>query len=49
MLARQRVKSTAHTMALEAQSVDDADEQDQIRALARKLAEKSGSALWNEE
>jgi len=48
-LARRRVKSTAHTMALEAQSVDKADEREQIRVLARKLAEKSSSDLWKEE
>ena len=48
-LAKRRLESTSHTMALEAQSVDDTDQQEQIRQLAQRLAEKSGSALWAEE
>lgn len=48
-LAKRRLGSTAHSMALEAQSVDRDDEQEQLKALAKKLSEKSGSALWEEE
>ena len=48
-LARKRFSRTAHTMALEAQSVDDEDERDQIRAMAQRLIEKSGSELWVEQ
>jgi predicted DNA-binding mobile mystery protein A len=48
-VAKRRLKSTAHTMALEAQRVGEADEREQISQLAKKLAEKSGSALWEEE
>lgn len=49
MLARQRMQSTRHSMALEAQSVDAADEREQLRALARSLLEQPGSALWADE
>ncbi|MGE0650702.1 MAG: mobile mystery protein A [Alphaproteobacteria bacterium] len=48
-LAEKRLASTRHTMALEAQSVDAADEQEQVRALARRLLERAGSALWDDE
>ena len=48
-LARRRLQATRHSMALEAQSVDAADEEEQIRQFARRLLEKSGSALWEEE
>jgi hypothetical protein len=36
-------------MRLEAQGVDAADEEEQIRLSARRLVEKSGSALWADE
>ena len=45
-LAQKRLASTRHTMALEAQSVDAVDEDEQVRTLAKRLLEKSGSALW---
>lgn len=48
-LAKSRVKATRHSMALEDQSVDEADEQEQIKQLAKQLVEKSGSALWEDE
>lgn len=48
-LAKRRVKATGHTMALENQSVDEEDEQEQIKRLARQLMEKSGSKLWEDE
>ena len=48
-VARKRMQSTRHTMALEAQSVDASAEEEQIKALARKLLEGSGSALWKSE
>ena len=49
LLAKRRLQSTRHSMALEDQSVDEADEQEQIRQLAKRLLEKSGSALWADE
>ena len=48
-LARQRLQSTSHSMALEAQRVDREDEEFQVREMARRLLEKSGSALWEDE
>ena len=48
-LAERRLMSTAHSMALENQSVDAADEQEQIKQLTKRLIEKPGSALWNDE
>ena len=47
--AKERLKQTAHSMALEDQSVDPEDEQDQIKALASKLVEKAGSELWGDK
>ncbi len=45
-LAKQRLKSTSHSMALEAQSVDTADEKEQLKRAVRRLLEKAGSDLW---
>jgi hypothetical protein len=36
-------------MALEAQSVDSEDEKAQVKKLARRLLEKPGSDLWEDE
>ena len=47
--ARQRLKKIRHTMALENQSVDAADEEEQLNQLAQNLLAQSGSALWDEE
>ena len=48
-LAQRRLSKTSHSMALEDQGVDAADEQEQIRQLAQHLLEKSGSKLWEDE
>jgi predicted DNA-binding mobile mystery protein A len=48
-LAKRRVKTTRHTMALEAQSLDEADEREQVKLLVRQLVEKSDSKLWEDE
>ncbi len=48
-VAHRQVKVTAHSMALEAQSVDKEEEQEQIRQLAKKLLEQPGSTLWEDE
>lgn len=47
-LARHRVKAIHHTMALEAQSVAETDEQEQVKRLARQFMEKSGTKLWED-
>ena len=49
LLAQRHLKATRHSMALEDQSVDETDEKEQIRQHAKRLLEKSGSALWEDE
>jgi len=49
ILAKRHLKATRHSMRLEAQGVDEADEMEQIRQQAKRLLEKSGSALWEDE
>jgi len=49
VLARKRLRSTSHSMALEAQRLDREDEEHQVRELAKRLLEKPGSVLWGEE
>jgi predicted DNA-binding mobile mystery protein A len=48
-LAARRIGSARHTMALEDQSLDEDDEREQVAQLARRLAEASGSALWEDD
>ena len=45
-LAKSHIKAVRHSMVLEGQSLDEVDEREQIRQLAKQLAEKSGSKLW---
>ncbi|KAF0117548.1 MAG: DNA-binding protein [Hyphomonadaceae bacterium] len=45
--ALQKIKSTKHSMALEKQSVDQDDEQEQLIRTAKSLAEKSDSSIWD--
>lgn len=47
-VAKARLESTGHSMALEAQSVNAEDEKEQLEILVRRLIEKSGSELWKE-
>ena len=47
-LAITRVKSAAHSMALEDQSVAEEDEAEQVEALTRELENTEGSALWEQ-
>jgi len=49
LLAKSRLKSTGHTMTLEAQGVDATDESEQLKRLIQQLVEKSGSKLWEED
>jgi len=44
--AMNSVKETRHTMALEDQSVNEEDEREQVKKLAKQIAEKAGSKLW---
>ena len=48
-LARKKLKYTSHSMALEDQRVNRENEERQIKDLAKRLLEKSASALWEQE
>ncbi len=45
-LAKKRLRATSHSMALEDQRVDEADEQDHLERIVQKLLDQPGSALW---
>ena len=47
-LALKRLESTRHSMSLEAQDVDETDEQEQLKRTIRRLVDKAGSELWEE-
>jgi len=49
IVAEKRLQSTRHSMALEAQSVDKSDEEDQLKRLSERLIEKAGSELWDDD
>ncbi len=48
-LARSKLASISHSMALEDQQVSESSAAYQLDDLTRKLLEKRGSALWDEE
>jgi predicted DNA-binding mobile mystery protein A len=48
-LARTRLRATSHSMALEDQRVDKADEQEHLDRLVKQLLNQPGSALWEDE
>jgi len=48
-LAKQRLESTSHSMALESQGVETADEQEQLKSMVQRLLDKAGSELWEDE
>lgn len=48
-LARKHLAAAQHSMALEAQSVDPADEREQLKRLIQRLIEQAGSELWEED
>ena len=45
-LAKARLRTIGHSMALEAQSVSADDEKEQLEIMVRKIIEKAGSSLW---
>lgn len=47
--AKQRLQSTSHSMALEAQTVTGTDEEEQLKRLTKRLLERAGSELWKED
>jgi len=48
-VAEKRLQSTRHSMALEAQSVDKSDEEDQLKYLSERLINRAGSELWKND
>lgn len=48
-VARKQLRVTGHSMALEDQAVDTADEDEQLRRLSQDLVDKSGSVIWENE
>jgi predicted DNA-binding mobile mystery protein A len=49
IVASKRLQQIQHSMALEAQSVNDSDEKDQLENLIQQLITKSGSELWDDK
>jgi predicted DNA-binding mobile mystery protein A len=45
-LSRKQIEATRHTMTLEAQAIDKADEEELRKRLVEKILEKAGSELW---
>ncbi len=48
-LAKKRLRATSHSMALEDQRVDKADEPEHLKRLVQKLLDQPGSVLWDDE
>jgi predicted DNA-binding mobile mystery protein A len=48
-LAKKHLRATSHSMALEDQRVDEANEQAHLKKLVQTLLDQSGSALWEGE
>lgn len=46
--AGKRLESTRHSMALEAQGVAEADEQEQLKRMVQRILDKAGSELWED-
>ena len=49
IVAKKRLQSTRHSMALEAQNVEKSDEDEQLKRLSERLIKKAGSELWEDE
>ncbi|MEN8169741.1 MAG: mobile mystery protein A [Pseudomonadota bacterium] len=49
LLARNRLDSTSHSMRLEAQDVDELDENEQLKQLIDKIIMQSSSKLWEDK
>jgi predicted DNA-binding mobile mystery protein A len=48
-LAKKRLRSVSHSMALEDQRVLEVDEREHLERLIVKLLDRPGSALWEDE
>ncbi|MBE9548439.1 MAG: mobile mystery protein A [Proteobacteria bacterium] len=49
IIAKQRMMTTGHSMALEAQSVSYDDEKEQFEQMVRRIVDKAGSDIWKEQ
>ncbi len=49
LLAKKYLATTRHSMSLEAQNVDKEDEVEQLNHLRKKLLEKAGSKIWEDD
>ena len=49
IVAKKRLQPARHSMALEAQSVDKSDEEEQLKRLSERLIKKAGSGLWEDD
>ena len=49
IVAKKRLQSAQHSMALEAQSVEKSDEEEQLKHLGERLIKKAGSELWGDD
>lgn len=47
--ARKMLKHISHSMVLEAQGVEDADERWQLEQMTREITHRAGSNLWEED
>lgn len=47
--ARKRLEATSHSMALEAQGVAEAEQEEQLKRMVQRLLDKAGSELWEDE
>lgn len=49
IVAEKRLQSARHSMALEAQSIDKSDDEEQLIRLRERLIKKAGSELWKDD
>ncbi|MES9990650.1 MAG: mobile mystery protein A [Candidatus Thiodiazotropha sp.] len=48
IIAKKRLETTGHSMKLEAQGIEENDENEQLKSLINKIVAQGGSVLWEE-
>jgi hypothetical protein len=48
IIAKKRLETTGHSMKLEAQGIEESDENEQLKSLINKIVAQGGSVLWEE-
>jgi predicted DNA-binding mobile mystery protein A len=48
IIAKKRLETTGHSMKLEAQGIEESDENEQLKSLINKTVAQGGSVLWEE-